>query len=168
MNWFRAAGENTPMEKELDVELRFHFKTQVADKIRAGMSEAEARRETRLEFGGLDQVKEECRESRGTLWLLSVLQDVRFGARILAKSPGFSLTAIAVLALGIGVSTFAFSLFNTITLESIPVRDRHAGASGGDHQRISCGRSISSIAYYRDNAKSLSAVVATMPALPRL
>ncbi|MGC2720396.1 MAG: ABC transporter permease [Candidatus Acidiferrales bacterium] len=168
MNGFQRLVRTRQMEKELDVELRFHFETQVADKIRAGMSEAEARRETRLEFGGLDQVKEECRESRGTLWLLSVLQDVRFGARILAKSPGFSLTAIAVLALGIGVSTLAFSLFNTITLQSIPVRDPATlvRIQRRSPENIVPDVPYSSIAYYRDNAKSLSAVVATMPAAP--
>jgi len=89
MNWFQRISKTGRMEKELDAELRFHFEAQVADKIQAGMVEAEARRATRLEFGGLDQVKEQCRESRGTLWLVSLAQDLRFGARILAKSPGF-------------------------------------------------------------------------------
>src|ERR1035437_9249571 len=123
MNWFQRLSKTGRMEKELDAELRFHFETQVADKIQAGLTEAEARRATRLEFGGLEQIKEDCRESRGTLWLASILQDLRFGARILARSPGFSITAILVLALGIGVSTMAFSLYNLIALQSIPVRD---------------------------------------------
>ena len=123
MNWFQRLLKTGRMEKELDAELRFHFEAQVADKIHAGLTEAEARRETRLEFGGFDQVKQDCRESRGTLWLVSILQDLRFGARILAKSPGFSVTAIAVLALGIGVSTLAFSLYNIAALQSLPLRN---------------------------------------------
>jgi len=123
MNWFQRLSKTGRMEKELDAELRFHFESQVGDKIRAGLSEAEARRATRLEFGGLEQVKEDCRESRGTLWLVSIVQDLRFGARILAKAPGFSVTAIVVLALGIGVSTLAFSLYNIAALQSLPVRD---------------------------------------------
>src|ERR1039457_3497422 len=123
MNSFQRLSKTGRMEKELDAELGFHFETQVADKIAAGLTEAEARREARLEFGGLEQVKEDCRESRGTLWLYSILQDLRFGARILAKSPGFSVTAIVVLSLGIGVSTLAFSLYNIAALQTLPVRD---------------------------------------------
>lgn len=168
MNWFQRLLKTARMEKELDVELRFHFEAQVADKINAGLTEAEARRATRIEFGGLEQIKQDCRESRGTLWLVSIVQDLRFGARILAKSPGFSVTAILVLALGIGVSTLAFSLYNIASLQSIPVRDpttvvrieRRSPAN------INPGVPYASIAYYRDNAKSLSAVMATMGVAP--
>jgi predicted permease len=168
MNWIQRLSKADRMEKELDAELRFHFETQVADKIQAGLTEAEARRATRLEFGGLAQIKEDCRESRGTLWLVSILQDLRFGARILAKSPGFSVTAIVVLALGIGVCTLAFSLYNIAALKSLPVRDpatvvRIQRRSPGN---INPGVPYASIAYYRDNAKSLSAVMATMGAAP--
>jgi predicted permease len=168
MNWFQRLSKPGRMEKELDAELRFHFESQVADKIQAGLSEAEARRATRLEFGGLEQVKQDCRESRGTLWLVSILQDLRFGARILARSPGFSLTAIVVLALGIGVSTIAFSLYNIIALQSIPVRDPATlvRIQRRSPENITPGVPYSSIAYYRDNAKSLSAVMATMSAAP--
>ena len=168
MNWFQRLSKSGRMEKELDAELRFHFETLVAERIRAGQTEAEARRATRLEFGGIEQVKEDCRESRGTLWLVSIVQDLRFGARILAKSPGFSVTAIMVLALGIGVCTLAFSLYNIAVLQSIPVRDpatvvriqRRSPAN------ITPGIPYASIAYYRDNAKSLSAVMATMGGAP--
>jgi predicted permease len=168
MNWFQRLSKTGRMEKELDGELRFHFETQVADKINAGLTEAEARRATRLEFGGLEQIKEDCRESRGTLWLVSIVQDLRFGGRILAKSPGFSVTAIVVLALGIGVCTLAFSLYNIAALQSLPVRDpatvvRIQRRSPGN---INPGVPYASIAYYRDNAKSLSAVMATMGAAP--
>ncbi len=168
MNWFQRLSKTDQMEKELDAELRFHFESKVADQIHAGLTEAEARRATRLEFGGLEQIKQDCRESRGTLWLVSILQDLRFGSRILARSPGFSVTAIVVLALGIGVSTLAFSLYNIISLQSIPVRDpatlvRIQRRSPEDSTP---GVPYSSIAYYRDNTKSLSAVIATMNAVP--
>jgi predicted permease len=168
MNWFQRLFKTGRMEKELDVELRFHFEAQVADKIHAGLTEAEARRETRLEFGGFDQVKQDCRESRGTLWLVSILQDLRFGARILAKSPGFSVTAIAVLALGIGVSTLAFSLYNLAALQSLPLRNPSTVVriQRRSPENITPGVPYASIAYYRDHAKSLSAVMATMGAAP--
>ena len=134
------------------------------------MSEAEARRATRLEFGGMEQIKEDCRESRGTLWLVSIVQDLRFGVRILAKSPGFSITAIVVLALGIGVSTLAFSLYNIAALQSIPVRDPATVVriQRRSPENITPGVPYASIAYYRDNAKSLSAVMATMGGAPML
>ena len=168
MNWFQRLSKTQRMEKELDAELRFHFETQVADKIREGLSEADARRATRLEFGGLAQIKEDCRESRGTLWLVSIVQDLRFGARILARSPGFSFTAIVVLALGIGVSTLAFSLYNIAALQSIPVRDPATVVriQRRSPENITPGVPYASIAFYRDNAKSLSAVMATMSAAP--
>jgi predicted permease len=168
MNWFQRLSKTGRMEKELDAELRFHFETQVADKIQAGLTEAEARRATRLEFGGLEQVKEDCRESRGTLWLVSIVQDLRFGVRILAKSPGFSTTAVVVLALGIGVSTLAFSLYNIMALQSIPVRDPATlvRIQRRSPENITPGVPYASIAHYRDNAKSLSAVMATMGGAP--
>ena len=138
MSWLQRLLRTRRMEKELDSELRFHFESQVADKMAGGLPEAEARRATRLEFGGLAQVKEDCRESRGTLWVASIAQDLRFGARMLMRSPGFALTSILVLALGIGVSTLAFSLYNLIALQSIPVRDpgnsgQHRAALAGEH-----------------------------------
>jgi len=168
MNWFQRLSKIGRMEKELDAELRFHFETQVADKIQAGRTEAEARRVTRLEFGGLEQIKEDCRESRGTVWLVSIVQDLRFGARILAKSPGFSATAIAVLALGIGVSTLAFSLYSIAALQPLPVRDPATlvRIQRRSPENINPGVPYASIAYYGDNAKSLSAVIATMGGAP--
>jgi hypothetical protein len=168
MNWFQRLFKARRMEKELDAELRFHFESQVEDKIRGGITEAEARRATRLEFGGLEQIKEDCRQSRGTLWLVSIVQDVRFGARILSRSPGFSVTAIVVLALGIGVSTLAFSLYNIISLQSIPVHDPGTlvRIQRRSPDNSTPGVPYSSIAYYRDNAKSLSAVIAIMNAAP--
>jgi predicted permease len=166
VNWLKRLLQIRRIEKELDSELRFHFESQVADKIRSGMSEAEARRTSRLEFGGFEQVKEDCRESRGTMWLVSTVQDLRFGSRILVRSPSFSLTAILVLALGIGVSTIAFSLYDIISLKSLPVRDPATlvGIQRRSPQNIEPGVPHLSIAYYRENAKSLSAVMETMSA----
>ncbi len=168
MNWFQRLLHSRRMEQNLDTELRFHFESLVADKVHAGMTEAEARRTTRLEFGGLDQIKEDCRESRGTLWIASTMQDLRFAARIFTRSPGFSLTAILVLALGIGVNTLAFSLYNLLALQSITVHDPATlvGIERRSPENIAPGVPYASIAYYRDNAKSLSAVMATMTASP--
>ncbi len=168
MNGWRRWFRSERMERELDAELRFHVESHVADKMQSGMSEAEARRSARLEFGGLDQIKQDCRDTRGTLWAASIAQDLRFGARILAKSPAFSAIAILVLALGIGVSTLSFSLYNLIALQSIPVHDPATivRIERRSPENVAPGVPYASVAYYREHAKSLSSVITTMTATP--
>jgi macrolide transport system ATP-binding/permease protein len=123
MSWLERLFSRKRMELDLDKELRFHFESQVADKMRSGIPESQARRLTRLEFGGLEQIKEDCRDSRGTLWLESIVQDVRYGLRQLRKSPGFTLTAVITLALGIGATTAIFTLVEGVFKRSLPVAD---------------------------------------------
>lgn len=120
MSWLQRLFSRQQLECDLDKELRFHFETLVADKVRTGIPEGEARRLARLEFGGIDQVKEDCRKSRGTMWLEELVQDARFGARLLIKNPGFTAVVVLTLALGIGVNTAIFSVVNGVLLNPLP------------------------------------------------
>jgi hypothetical protein len=132
MSWLRRLFAGKRMGIDLDKELRFHFESQVADKMRCGIAESEARRLARLEFGGIDKIKEDCRESRGMLWIESIVQDVRFGVRQIVRSPGLSIVAILSLALGIGANTTMFTVIDDLLLKKLPVHDPQMLVSFGD------------------------------------
>jgi predicted permease len=117
----RALFRRSQVEAELDDELRAHLESQVEKYLRAGMPRGEAARRARLELGGLEQVKEECRDARGTRWLEGIAQDIRYGVRLLRRSPAFTLVAILSLALGIGANTAVFSLLDSLALRELPV-----------------------------------------------
>lgn len=111
------------MDRRLEAELRHHLEEAAASYRRQGASEEEARRLARLDFGGVEGVKEECREARGTRFVETLGEDVRFALRTLAKSPVLALTAIGTLALGIGATTAVFQVFDGVFLRDLPVRE---------------------------------------------
>ena len=105
----RAIFRRKSMEKELAAELQFHCEQQAAKLVAAGVPRDEALRRARLAIGGVEQVKEECRESRGVAALESTIQDVHYGLRQLRRKPGFAAVVVVSLALGIGANTAIFT-----------------------------------------------------------
>jgi len=123
MNWLRRLFHKSRSESQLDKELRFHLEQQIADNIAAGLPPQEARRRAQQDFGGLDRVKEEVRDTRWETHLESLARDLRYALRNLRKDRRFSLIAILALALGIGASTIVFSVAYNVFFHALPYKD---------------------------------------------
>ena len=123
MNWWNRLTHRNKLENQLDKELSFHIEELTADLIARGHTSAEARRLARLELGGPAQVKEECRDARGTRWVEDFLQDVRYALRTLRQKPGFAAVALLSLALGTGATTVMFTVIDGVLLKPFAYRD---------------------------------------------
>jgi macrolide transport system ATP-binding/permease protein len=123
------------VESELDEEVRAHLEMLVEENVRAGMTAKDAQRAAQMELGGVDQVKEQVHEVRAGHLLETLFQDLRFGLRMIVKSPGFTFTVIFTLALSVGANTAIFSLVNALLLKSLPYA--HPERMGTIYTRIS-------------------------------
>ena len=119
----RALFRRSAVEREMHNELTLHFELEKAERMRAGASSEDAHRAAVLAFGGVDHVKEAYRDARGTRPMENLIQDLRYGVRMLGRNPSLAIAAILCFALGIGVNSAIFSIVNGVLIRPLPYRD---------------------------------------------
>src|SRR5215467_4408350 len=147
------------VEQELDEELQYHLQRKTEQYLAQGLTSDEARHAAMRDMDGLEQRKEECRDMRALNFVDNLLQDLRYGLRILVKSPGFTLIAVLTLGAGIGVNTAVFTAFNAVALRplDVPQPDQVVQV---DRSTRAGFFSYPDYVYLRDNNRSFSQLAA--------
>jgi putative ABC transport system permease protein len=154
------------MEREMDDEMRFHVEAHATELMKRGVPKDQALRQARLEFGGVETAKSECRDAVGVSFLETLFQDLRHGIRAMLRTPLFALTAVIVLALGIGATTAIFSVVDAVLLQPLGYRDSDRLVTilmNGDGP-VSAGNYID----WRDQSRSFAAMSAAEAWSPNL
>ncbi len=122
-SWTSSLLGRTRMEREMDEEMRFHIEARAADLMKQGVPPPQAARQAKLEFGGMETAKDECRDAVGVSFVETVMQDARHGIRTMLRAPLFTVITVAVLALGIGANTAIFSVVDAVLLRPLAYHD---------------------------------------------
>jgi len=164
--WLRAITRRSRVESEMDAELRFHMETRAEDLARGGVARDEALRRARIEFGGVELAKEECRDARGGNFFDTSFRDLRYGARTMLRAPGFTATAVMALALGIGANAAIFSVVNAVLLRPLAYNEpeRLVTLLHGGSNPVAVANYID----WRDQSRSFEAVAAAEYWTPNL